>query len=161
MMMSMADIWCSRTDLEAQHCDGEEFQPQHRGVLSEKVIWCCLGLHTPCQCMRGDGGDSQHRVGWQIQRHKWCTWTPMHVRRQDQLRVSACIVGSLLFQVAPWKRHDLRNVIESAHQCKQIYAITWNWWIECALNTFSAVTWCSPVFTSSRMCEFLPLKNRK
>ena len=46
----MADIWCSRTDLEAQHCDGEEFQPKHPVVLSGKVIGCCLGLHTPCQC---------------------------------------------------------------------------------------------------------------
>ena len=51
--MSMSDIWCSWTDLEAQHCDGEEFQPKHPGVLSEKVIGCCLGLHTPCQCMWG------------------------------------------------------------------------------------------------------------
>ena len=66
----MADIRCTWTDLEAQHCDGEEFQPKHPGVLSEKVIGCCLGLHTPCQCMWGDGGDSQHSVGLQIQRHK-------------------------------------------------------------------------------------------
>ena len=49
----MSDILCSWTDLEAQHCDGEEFQPQHRGVLSEKVIGCCVGLDTPCQCMWG------------------------------------------------------------------------------------------------------------
>ena len=87
----------------------------------------------------GDGGDSQHRVGLQIQRHKRCTWTPMPVRRQDQMRVSAWIVGSLLF--APWKRSDLKTVIENAHQCIQLYAIYW--WIECASNTFSAVTWCS------------------
>ena len=51
--MSISDIWCSWTDLEAQHCDGEEFQLKHPGVLSEKVIGCCLGLHTPCQCMWG------------------------------------------------------------------------------------------------------------
>ena len=36
--MSMSDILCSWTDLEAQHCDGEEFQPKHPGVLSEKVM---------------------------------------------------------------------------------------------------------------------------
>ncbi len=49
----MADIRCTLTDLEAQHCDGEEFQSKHPGVLSEKVIRCCSGLHTPCQCMWG------------------------------------------------------------------------------------------------------------
>jgi hypothetical protein len=54
--MQMADIRCTLADLEEQHCDGEdseEFQPKHPGVLSEKVIGCCLGLHTPCQSMWG------------------------------------------------------------------------------------------------------------
>ncbi len=53
VLMWMTDIRCTLTDLEEQHCDGEEFQPKHLGVLSEKVMRCCLGLHTPCQCMWG------------------------------------------------------------------------------------------------------------
>ena len=36
--MRMADIRCTLTYLEAQHCDGEEFQPKHPSVLSEKVM---------------------------------------------------------------------------------------------------------------------------
>ncbi len=60
--MWMADIRCSLTDLGGQYCDGEEFQPKHPGVLSEKVIGCSLGLHTSCQWMPVDGGDSQLRV---------------------------------------------------------------------------------------------------
>ena len=65
----MADIRCTFTHLEAQHCVGEEFQPKYEGVLSGKVISCTLVLHTPCHCMQGDGSDSQQRVGLQIQRH--------------------------------------------------------------------------------------------
>ena len=61
-MVWMADIRCTLTDLGGQNCDGEEFQPKHPGVVSEKVTRCSLGLHTSCQWMPVDGGDSQLRV---------------------------------------------------------------------------------------------------
>ncbi len=63
----------------------------HPGVLSDIVIGCSLGLHTACQWIPVDGGDSQQRVCSQIRRHKWCTWNPMPARRQDRLRVLAWI----------------------------------------------------------------------
>ena len=135
-MVWMADIRCTLTDLGGQNCDGEEFQPKHPGVLSDIVIGCSLGLHTACQWMPVDGGDSQQRVCSQIHRHKWCTWNPMPVRRQDRLRVLAWLDGSLL--VAPsrcqrnWSlsHHNVSCSTGIDKQCIQKYAR--HWWTECA-----------------------------
>jgi hypothetical protein len=135
-MVSMADIRCILTDLGGHNCDGEEFQPKHPGVLSDIVIGCSLGLHTAFQWMPVDGGDSQQRVCSQIHRHKWCTWNPMPVRRQDRLRVLAWLDGSLL--VAPsrcqrnWSlsHHNVSYSTGIDQRCKQKYAR--HWWTECA-----------------------------
>ena len=69
------------------------------------------------------------------------------------LAITSCALKLTWSEKCDWKCPSVQS------HCKLIYAIYW--WIECASNTFSYVTWCSPVFTSSRMCEFLQLKNRK
>ncbi len=140
----MAEVICNFTHLKHSICVGEEFQPRHPGVVWEKVIGCCLGLHAPCRCMWGDGSDSQKRICLQIHRHNWCICNPIPVWRRDQMRVSAWIVGLLLF--APWNRTDLINLIESGNVGPTVHRNIGNIMmnglcIVAASNAFSAVPW--------------------
>ncbi len=84
--MWMADIRCTLTDLEEQHCDGEECQPKHPGDLSEKVIRCCLGLHTPCQYMWGSAEMADIRCAFTYLAAHHCRGRQVLVPRREHRR---------------------------------------------------------------------------
>ena len=65
----MADIRCTLTDLGGQNCDGEEFQPKHPGVLSDKVIvWHRPPLpeRTPPSSPPGTPAQAAPTVPWLV-----------------------------------------------------------------------------------------------
>ena len=139
----MAYVWCTFTYLEAQYFAGEEFQPQHAGILWEKVIdWMLFG--------------SAHAVPLYVGWRRWQSAARLLANSLSQLmhlKPNACTTAGpdarigmnlnwwFLAGCAFKSHHNVRYSTEIDQWCIQKYAL--HWWIECASNVISAVTWSS------------------